>query len=151
MSMLVVSGVMIGYICSAVTEFVVTFADDSDIVNLHNWSRGKLFGHDMGQRWGDEHCGGNHIYLCFYNVKATYGISARRVICRKSGCKHKAHSGASGSAFKPAFRMYSGVCGTDIVCRNSRATHSKKHAKEHKAYIYDTGLLPWGSGVLPVL
>ncbi len=29
MSMLVVSGVMIGYICSAVTEFVVTFADDS--------------------------------------------------------------------------------------------------------------------------
>ena len=39
MSMLVVSGVMIGYICSAVTEFVVTFADDSDIVNLHNWSR----------------------------------------------------------------------------------------------------------------
>ena len=35
--------------------------------------------------------------------------------------------------------------------RNSRATHSKKHAKEHKAHIYDTGLLPWWSGVLPVL
>ena len=44
MSMLVVSGVMIGYICSAVTEFVVTFADDSDIVNLHNWSRGSFSG-----------------------------------------------------------------------------------------------------------
>ena len=42
--MLVVSGVMIGYICSAVTEFVVTFADDSDIVNLHNWSRGSFSG-----------------------------------------------------------------------------------------------------------
>ena len=149
MSMLVVSGVMIGYICSAVTEFVVTFADDSDIVNLHNWSRGSFSG--MGQRWGDEHCGGNHIYFCFSHVKAPYGISARRVICRKSGCKHKAYPGASGSAFKSAFRMYSGVCGTDIVCRNSRATHSKKHAKEHEAYIYDTGLLPWGSGVLPVL
>ena len=38
MSMLVVSGVMIGYICSAITDFVVTFADDSNIVNLHNWS-----------------------------------------------------------------------------------------------------------------
>ena len=36
MSMLVISGVMIGYICSAVTDFVVTFADDSNIVNLHN-------------------------------------------------------------------------------------------------------------------
>ena len=44
MSMLVVSGVMIGYICSAVTEFVVTFADDADIVNLHNWSRGSFSG-----------------------------------------------------------------------------------------------------------
>lgn len=44
MSMLVVSGVMIGYICSALTELVVTFADDADIVNLHNWSRGSFSG-----------------------------------------------------------------------------------------------------------
>lgn len=44
MSMLVVSGVMIGYICSAVTELVVTFAEDADIVNLHNWSRGSFSG-----------------------------------------------------------------------------------------------------------
>ena len=44
MSMLVVSGVMIGYICSAITELVVTFAEDSDIVNLRNWSRGSFSG-----------------------------------------------------------------------------------------------------------
>lgn len=44
MSMLIVSGVMIGYICSAITEFVVTFASDADIVNLHNWSRGSFSG-----------------------------------------------------------------------------------------------------------
>lgn len=44
MPMLVVSGVMIGYICSAITELVVTFADDSDIVNLHNWSQGSFSG-----------------------------------------------------------------------------------------------------------
>lgn len=44
MLMLVVSGVMIGYICSAVTELVVTFANDADIVNLHNWSRGSFSG-----------------------------------------------------------------------------------------------------------
>lgn len=44
MSMLVVSGVMIGYICSAITELVVTFADDADIVNLHDWSRGSFSG-----------------------------------------------------------------------------------------------------------
>lgn len=44
MSMLVVCGVIIGYICSAVTELVVTFAEDADIVNLHNWSRGSFSG-----------------------------------------------------------------------------------------------------------
>ena len=44
MSMLIVSGVMIGYICSAITDFVVTFADDADIVNLHNWSKGSFSG-----------------------------------------------------------------------------------------------------------
>ncbi len=44
MSMLVVSGVMIGYICSAVTDFIVAFADDADIVNLHNWSKGSFSG-----------------------------------------------------------------------------------------------------------
>ena len=44
MSMLVVCGVMIGYICSAITDIAVTFADDSNIVNLHNWSKGSFSG-----------------------------------------------------------------------------------------------------------
>lgn len=44
MSMLVISGVMTGYICSAVTDFLVTFADDSNIVNLRNWSLGSFSG-----------------------------------------------------------------------------------------------------------
>lgn len=44
MSLLVVGGVMIGYICTAVTDVVVTFAEDADIINLHNWSRGSFSG-----------------------------------------------------------------------------------------------------------
>ena len=44
MSLLIICGVMIGYICSAVTDFAVTFADDSNIVNLHNWSLGSFSG-----------------------------------------------------------------------------------------------------------
>lgn len=44
MSILVVCGVMIGYICSAITDIVITFADDSNIVNLHNWSQGSFSG-----------------------------------------------------------------------------------------------------------
>lgn len=44
MSLLVVCGILIGYICSAITDFCVTFADDSNIVNLHNWSMGSFSG-----------------------------------------------------------------------------------------------------------
>ena len=44
MSLLVVGGVMVGYICSAITDFAVTFADDANIVNLHNWSQGSFSG-----------------------------------------------------------------------------------------------------------
>ena len=47
MALLVVCGVMIGYVCSAITEIAVTFADDSNIVNLHNWSMGSFSGIDM--------------------------------------------------------------------------------------------------------
>lgn len=48
-AILVVSGVMIGYICSAITDFVVTFASDESIVNLHNWSLGSF----SGTSWDD--------------------------------------------------------------------------------------------------
>ena len=44
MATLLIAGTMIGYICSAITDFVVTFADDADIVNLHNWSKGSFSG-----------------------------------------------------------------------------------------------------------
>ena len=48
-SMLIVSGVMLGYIFSAITDFIITFADDASIVNLHNWSRGSF----SGVSWND--------------------------------------------------------------------------------------------------
>lgn len=44
MATLLVAGIMIGYICSAITDFVITFAEDSDIVNLHGWSQGSFSG-----------------------------------------------------------------------------------------------------------
>ncbi|MCR5719424.1 MAG: iron ABC transporter permease [Lachnospiraceae bacterium] len=61
MSVLVVSGIMIGYICSAITDMVVTFADDSNIINLHNWSMGSL----SGMEWDDVVIMGVLIILCF--------------------------------------------------------------------------------------
>lgn len=44
MSTLLVAGIMVGYICTAITDFVVTFAADSDIINLRNWSKGSFSG-----------------------------------------------------------------------------------------------------------
>lgn len=44
MSMLLVIGIMIGYICSAVTDFCIAFAKDSDIASLTSWSMGSFSG-----------------------------------------------------------------------------------------------------------
>lgn len=61
MGMLIVAGVMIGYICSAVTDFVVTFADDSNIVNLHNWSLGSF----SGITWENVYVIAVVVFICF--------------------------------------------------------------------------------------
>ena len=52
MSLLIVCGILIGYICSAVTDLLVTFAEDSNIVNLHNWSLGSFSGISWGSTRG---------------------------------------------------------------------------------------------------
>lgn len=53
MAVLLAAGIMVGYICSAVTDFLIAFADDSDIVNLHSWSQGSFSGIDMSSvRYG---------------------------------------------------------------------------------------------------
>ena len=44
MAILLVAGIMIGYICNAVTDFIITFAEDADIINLHGWSLGSFSG-----------------------------------------------------------------------------------------------------------
>ncbi len=47
MAVLLAAGIMIGYICSAITDFLIAFADDADIVNLHGWSQGSFSGVSM--------------------------------------------------------------------------------------------------------
>ena len=62
MAALLVAGIMIGYICSAVTDFVVTFASDSDIVNLHNWSLGSF----SGMSWSNVSVGAIVVGIAFF-------------------------------------------------------------------------------------
>lgn len=44
MSTLLVIGIMISYICSSITDFLINFANDADIVNLTHWSLGSFSG-----------------------------------------------------------------------------------------------------------
>lgn len=44
MAVLLVAGIMVGYLCSAVTDFIINFAADSEIANLKNWSLGSFSG-----------------------------------------------------------------------------------------------------------
>ena len=46
---LLVIGIMIGSICQAITDFFVTFADETDVANLHNWSMGSF----ASVKWAD--------------------------------------------------------------------------------------------------
>ena len=51
MASLLVAGIMIGNICTALTEFVITFAEDSDIANLHGWQQGSFSGMTWSNVW----------------------------------------------------------------------------------------------------
>ena len=42
MSILLVIGIMVSYICSAVTDLLINFANEADIVNLTHWSMGSF-------------------------------------------------------------------------------------------------------------
>lgn len=49
MSMLLIIGIMVSYICGAITDFLITLANDNDIVNLTNWSMGSFSGANWKQ------------------------------------------------------------------------------------------------------
>ncbi len=42
MAALLVIGIMIGSICTAITDFFITFADETNVANLHSWSMGSF-------------------------------------------------------------------------------------------------------------
>ena len=42
MAVLLVVGIMVGSICTAATDFLITFADEAKVVSLHSWSMGSF-------------------------------------------------------------------------------------------------------------
>ena len=94
MSMLVVCGVMIGYICSALTDFLVTFADDSNIVNLHNWSVGSFSGRSWADVWTMTLVCGVALVLSFLMSKPIRAYQLGEVYAQNMGVPLKAFRAA---------------------------------------------------------
>ncbi len=68
MSMLLVIGIMIGYICGAVTDLFIAFADEYDILNLTNWSMGTF----SGSSWENVKTA---LYVCIPCLIASWLLS----------------------------------------------------------------------------
>ena len=101
MSMLVVCGVMIGYICSALTDFLVTFADDSNIGNLHNWSVGSF----SGRSWADV---GTMTLVCGVALVLSF-LMSKPIRAYQLGEVYAQNMGVPLKAFRAALILLSSI------------------------------------------
>ena len=101
LSILIISGVMIGYICSAITDLIVVFADDSNIVNLHNWSKGSFSGTSMEQ-----------VYLMIPIVFLSFAallITSKQTEVYLMGEEYAASVGVNIKAYRVMLVLLSGI------------------------------------------
>lgn len=107
MSLLVVCGVMIGYICSAITEFIIAFADDSNIVNLHNWSLGSF----SGISW-------EHVFISSVIVFATFFLTfymSKPISAYQLGENYARNMGVNIKAVRIALIMLSSILSATVT------------------------------------
>ena len=145
MSILVICGVMIGYICSAVTDIVVAFAQDSNMVD------GQLFRHDLGQRC---HGGGHCAALPGSGVPALQAdgcLPDGRKLRRQRRCAGAGVFGGAGAAVQFAGGLRHGVCRADILCGYRGAAFGKTNAGQCKTAACAAWLRSGRRGVLPAV
>ena len=151
MSILVICGVMIGYICSAVTDIVVAFAQDSNIVNLHNWSMGSF----SGMTWGNvDHGSGHCAALPGSGVPAVQAdgcLPDGRKLRRQRRCAGAGVFGGAGAAVQLAGGLRHGVCRADLLCGYRGAASGKANAGQCKAAVCAARLRSGRRGVLPAV
>ena len=107
MATLLVAGIMIGYICSAVTDFVVTFAEDADIVNLHGWSQGSF----SGMTWENTAVAAAVIALA---LAAAVGLS-KPIGAYQLGEAYARSVGVNVRAFRVALILLSSVLSATVT------------------------------------
>ena len=85
MAALLAAGIMIGYICNAITDFLIAFADDSELVNLHGWSQGSFSGADMAGAVCSIIIVTGAMLLCFFLVKSLDALRLGEAYARSVG------------------------------------------------------------------
>lgn len=104
---LLVAGIMIGYITSAVTDFFVTFAQDADIVNLHNWSKGSFAGFSLS----DCAAGGAIIFICVICVF----LLAKPIGAYQLGETYARTMGVNTKVFRPVLILLSSMLSATVT------------------------------------
>ena len=136
MSMLIVSGVMIGYICSAITDFIVTFADDADIVNLHNWSKGSF----SGITW-------NNVSI----MAIVTGVTLIGIFLLSIPLVPIQWGEPSGAFIQRIICLRDGICRSCILRWNCGSSSGKESVWNGKTHSYDSCLLSGGRDILSFL
>ena len=147
MSILVICGVMIGYICSAITDIVVTFAQDSNIVNLH----GQLFGRYLGQCAGGGLRGAARAGSLVLPLQAHGGLPAGGKLRQKRGRGGAAIQHGAGASFQPAGGLRHGLCRADLLCGHRGAPPCQGGTGQRQTLARPAGLRAGRGGVLPAL
>lgn len=107
MSLVLVCGVMTGYICSGITDIIVTFANDSDIVNLHNWNKGSF----SGITWSNVSAMSLPVIISFVAViLMSKGLSAYRL-----GENYARNMGVDVKRLKILIIIFSGLLSGCVV------------------------------------
>ena len=150
MSILVICGVMIGYICSAITEFVVAFAQDSNIVNLHNWSQGSF----SGMTWGNVRAA---ALVVLPALAAAFCLS-KPMSAYQMGEAYAQSVGVNVKRFSRTLVLLSSLLAACITAFAgpisfvaSRCRTSQTAAGQRPAAVRPAGLLPGRGGVLPAV
>ncbi len=142
---------MIGYICSAITELVVTFAEDADIVNLHNWSRGSF----SGMTWDNVKVMSIVVAVTFLMVI----LLAKPLEAYQLGETYAQNLGVNIRTLRILLVVLSSVLSACIVafagpisfCGDRRAAADPEIIRHHKTVTHDTGMFLRRQCVLPVL
>lgn len=107
MSILIIAGVMIGYICSAATEFIITFAADEEIVRLHTWSVGSFSGID----WSDVLVMVIVVLVSFFGVL----LMAKQISVYRMGTTYASSVGVNVKRFRALLVLWSSILAATVT------------------------------------